>query len=476
MTRIHRPRGRVAAATTVAALLALAACDPQAWPNTALVTHSEFGRAIDSLWDRLLFWGTLVFVFVEALLLYIILRYRHREGRPAPKHVHGNTTLEIVWTAIPAVILALIAVPTVRTIFRTQAKPVAGALEVEVIGHQWWWEFRYPQYGVTTANELYLPAGRTVNFALKTADVIHSFWVPRLGGKRDLISNHTNFLWYTPDSSTASEAWNGQCAEYCGASHANMKFRTFTVTPQEFESWVAHQKSPAAFGAVAPPPAPGAQPGGPAAAPGAPGGPTPTAPASPVAANPPTGAGSAGSPGTAAAQRAGQDQGAVPPGNYATGTTGPAGAQPAGGVQAMAMGYVFPADRLPAHTIPRTPTPPGLTMPDGLAGDPARGQQIYSRSACIGCHKITGNPMSVGITGPDLTHIGSRHTLASGLFPNDTEHLFKWIKNARLMKPGALMFTLGKGEYDPVTKATVNQGGLTDQDIADIVAYLQALK
>ncbi|MFL5579477.1 MAG: cytochrome c oxidase subunit II, partial [Gemmatimonadaceae bacterium] len=306
MTRNHRPRRWVASALTVAALLALAACDPQTWPNTTLYPHTEFGRAIDSLWDRLLFWGTLVFVLVEGVLLFVILRYRHREGRPAPKHVHGNTTLEIMWTAIPAVILALIAVPTVRTIFRTQAKPVVGSLQVEVIGHQWWWEFRYPEYGITTANELYLPAGRTVNFALKTADVIHSFWVPRLGGKRDLVANHTNFLWFTPDSSTGTEAWNGQCVEYCGASHANMKFRTFTVTPDEFASWVAHQKTPAAFGAVAAPAPAAPQPGGPAAAPS-------TQP-----------------------------------------STQP-GAQPAGGVQTAAMGFVFPAERLPKHVVPHTP-------------------------------------------------------------------------------------------------------------------------
>src|ERR671936_917985 len=108
----------------------------------------------------------------------------------------------MLWAIIPAVVLSVIAVPTVQTIFKTQGRARADALQVEVTGHQWWWEFRYPQYGVVTANELYLPVGRTVNFALKTADVLHSFWIPNLAsGKRDLISNHTNFLWFTPDRS-----------------------------------------------------------------------------------------------------------------------------------------------------------------------------------------------------------------------------------------------------------------------------------
>ena len=111
-----------------------------------------------------------------------------------------------------------------------------------MIGHQWWWEFRYPQYGVVTANELYLPAGRTVNFQLNSRDVIHSFWAPQLGGKRDVIANRTNYLWYTPDSSLAGSVFNGFCAEYCGSSHANMRFHVYTVAPADFESWAAHQK------------------------------------------------------------------------------------------------------------------------------------------------------------------------------------------------------------------------------------------
>ena len=158
-----RPRRLIMAALTVVLALAFAACSQEELPNTTFNPHTEFGGAIDELWDKLLFWGTLVFVFVEAALIFVVVRYRHREGRPEPKHVHGNTTLEILWTVLPALILVLIAVPTVRTIFRFQADAPANAIQVNVIGHQWWWEFEYPQYGFRTANELYLPTGRTVS-------------------------------------------------------------------------------------------------------------------------------------------------------------------------------------------------------------------------------------------------------------------------------------------------------------------------
>jgi cytochrome c oxidase subunit 2 len=423
MTATHRLRRRFVAALTAACALALAGCSAKEYPNTIFEGHTEFNREVLSLWHSLFFWAAIVFVIVEFGLVWVIWRYRRREGQPAPKHVHGNTTLEITWTAIPAIILVFIAVPTVRAIFRTQAKAVPTALQVEVIGHQWWWEFRYPEYGVITANELYLPIGRTVNFKLTTADVLHSFWIPRLGGKRDLISNHVNYLWFTPDSVDVN-AWNGSCNEYCGTSHANMRFRAFTVTPAEFEGWIAHMKSPAVFGAT---------PGAPVPAP------TPTTTV----------------PGT--------------PAPNAVATT-PQGAP------VTTVSYTgYPSDKLPAYAVPNSPLPSEVTFPNGLVGDATRGQQIYSRSACIGCHLIAGNPMSVGQIGPNLTHFASRLTLGAALFPNDTRHLAMWIKNARAMKPGSIMPTLGKGQYDPIFKTTISSG-LTDQEIADIVAYLQALK
>jgi cytochrome c oxidase subunit 2 len=229
----------------------LAACSSDT-PNTTLTPHTDLGRDIDGLWDILLFGGVIVFVLVAAALLFVIVRYRHRPGAPEPKQIHGSTVLEITWTLIPALVLAFIAVPTVRTIFKTQQPAPADALQVEVIGHQWWWEFRYPESGVITANELFLPTNRTINFTLRTADVIHSFWIPQFGGKRDLITNRTNHIVLTTDS-TPTMAWNGFCAEYCGSSHANMRFRVFTVPPDEFDEWLAHQASgPAGIAAAAP--------------------------------------------------------------------------------------------------------------------------------------------------------------------------------------------------------------------------------
>ena len=454
MTSNNRARRFATFALAAFVVFALAACATE-YPNTTFSRNTEFNRQIDDLWDLMLLLGTIVFIFVEVILVYAIWRYRQREGAPEPKHVHGNTTLEIAWTLIPAIILVVIAIPTVRTIFRTQAKAVPSALQVEVIGHQWWWEFRYPQYGIVTANDLYLPIGKTVNFSLKSADVLHSFWVPQMGGKRDLITNHTNYIWYTPDSVSMTAAWNGFCVEYCGASHANMRFRAFTVSPAEFESWVAHQRGPAAFGSVA------------TAAAGVP---ATAAPSPPVAALP---------------SQKGQHAPQSPPGTFTTPGEGTVARDSATRDPAMhgkaatpmfSAGFTYPFDKLPAHTVPTTPIPAGLDLAPGLQGDAARGQKTYSSSACIGCHTIAGNPMSIGVTGPNLTHIATRTTIGAGLFPNDAAHMARWIKNARLMKPGNLMPPLGKDQIDPATGKKAMTGTLTDQQIADIVAYLMALK
>ena len=461
------------------AALVLAGCSTDQYPHSVFTYNTEFNAGITDLHKRLFLLATIVFVLVESLLLYVIFRFRRRPGQAEPKHVHGNTTLEVLWTAIPAVILIFIAIPTVRTIFRTQAKAKPGALQVEVIGHQWWWEFRYPEYNITTANEVYLPLGRTVNFALKTADVLHSFWIPALGGKRDLIANHTNYLWYTPDSTQipGAQAWYGHCTEYCGASHANMRIRAFTVTPAQFESWVKGQQQVAAYGAVASP----GQSSGPQ---------TLGAPAAAAATILQAGAGNARGP-NGESSPGGRD---VPLADESAARNNPAPTQSASGAGAagapnppqrpaealaagtIAPGWVFPAERMPSYLVPNTRIPAELTIDMSLKGDPERGKQIYSSQSCIGCHYINGNPASLGKIGPNLTHFGSRHTIGSGLFRNDTRTLALWLKNTRAMKPGVIMPTLGKGEIDPVTKRAVTAGGLTDQQIMDIVAYLQALK
>src|SRR5512140_2011167 len=187
MPKLHLRRVLPVAVIAIA-VLALAACGG-VYPNSTFSHNTELNDGAVFLWDRMMLLGTIVFVLVEVVLVYTIFKFRHREGGPAPRQIHGNAVLEITWTAIPALILVFIAVPTVRTIFQNQRTAPGNALQVEVIGHQWWWEFRYPQLGIVTANELYLPIGKTVNFSLRTRDVLHSFWVPQLGGKRDLIAN-----------------------------------------------------------------------------------------------------------------------------------------------------------------------------------------------------------------------------------------------------------------------------------------------
>jgi cytochrome c oxidase subunit 2 len=195
------------------------------------------------------FWWTMVILFlVYFLVVYVVVRFRERPDSPQPQQIHGNTKLEILWTVIPAIITVFIMIPAVRGVFALQRAPVADALEIEAIGHQWWWEFRYPTEGVVTANQFYLPVGREVHIRLSSADVIHSFWVPRIGGKRDVLPQprvaegenpRPNHLVFTVDE---AGQYRGQCAEYCGEAHAIMAMQAVAVAPEEFAAWVASMK------------------------------------------------------------------------------------------------------------------------------------------------------------------------------------------------------------------------------------------
>jgi cytochrome c oxidase subunit 2 len=415
-------------------MLAASGVEAQQYPNSTFTHNSDLNTAIDALWNRLLLLGTIVFVFVEVLLVITIFKFRKRPGGASAKQIHGHAALEITWTVIPALILVLIAVPTVRTIFKTQAKAPAGSLEVTVIGHQWWWEFRYPSLGITTANELYVPAGKTVNFTLQSRDVIHSFWTPQLGGKRDLIANRTNYLWYTVNADLAENVFNGFCTEYCGSSHANMRIRVYTVSPDKFDSWVKRQQANAAMSPI-----------------------VSATPAVAVANTAPK-----GKPPVAAA---------------------PVATQPA------VDGYVFPLDKMPKWTVPQTPVPAGIKYDDALlaGGDSVRGHDMVTNMKnmgtvpCLTCHIIRGEYAAMGLkddvaAGPNLTHIASRHTFAGALYPTTPANLARWIKDSRVMKPGSLMTVLGIGEPNPMMKDKPNTIGLDDRQIADIVAYLMALK
>jgi cytochrome c oxidase subunit II len=196
--------------------------------------------------------AAVVFVLVHALIIYSIVKYRQRrdDDGSLPVQVHGNTRLEIFWTIIPALILAAIAVPTVQMIFSQMEEP-EDAFVVEVIGHRWWFEYYYPEYDIYTANEMAIPTGQPVRLQMTASDpardpsqgVIHSYWVPRLAGKQDLIPGQTTFLNLEADQ---PGRYLGQCAEYCGLSHVNMRVRVEAMEAADFDAWVQAQQTPAA--------------------------------------------------------------------------------------------------------------------------------------------------------------------------------------------------------------------------------------
>ena len=248
-TAARRP-SRLIVALCLLALVSIG-CSPEHYPQTTLLPRGDFARIADDLLNTTVKWALLVFVLVEGVLIYAIFRFRGKPGDPEPHQTHGNTTVEILWTVIPALILAAIAVPTVRAIFETNAIPGKDALTIEVVGHQWWWEFRYPEYNLTTANELHIPVGRTVSLRMGSADVIHSFWVPQFAGKRDVFANRETRLWFKAE---AEGEYPAQCAEFCGMQHARMAYRIRAQSPEEFRAWVAHMRT------LGPPPPPGTKP------------------------------------------------------------------------------------------------------------------------------------------------------------------------------------------------------------------------
>lgn len=229
-------------AISVSALLGLAGCGVG---DATVRPVSDFGRASLDIYTSVFWWMAGIFVVVEFLLVFALWRYRRRDDdSEVPEQVHGHTWLEIGWTLAPALILLVIAIPTIRTVFEQQTPPPAGSrpLQITAIGHQWWWEFDYPELGFSTANELHVPQGRVVHLTLVSADVIHSFWIPRLGGKRDLNPGTENSIVFTADT---VGVYDGQCAEFCGTSHANMRMKLFVDEPSSFEEWARVQSRPA---------------------------------------------------------------------------------------------------------------------------------------------------------------------------------------------------------------------------------------
>jgi cytochrome c oxidase subunit 2 len=328
----------------LAAPVLIGACAGDPYPQSTLHPAADAGSAIDGLYRQIFWWAVLVFVVVQAALVVTLVRFRRRPGGGEARQIHGNTLVEIAWTLAPAAIIVAIAVPTIRTVFAVRGDPPPDALQVEVVGHQWWWEYRYPDLGIVTANELHLPQGRPVALGITSADVIHSFWAPRLHGKRDAMPGRVTRLVFTPDS---VGTFLGQCAEFCGESHANMRLRVTVQAPEAFEAWTAAQAA----------------------------------------------------------------------------------------------------------------TPPPLDSAEALI---VAGEAAYRRirdpgnHSCIACHTMAG--VSGGVLGPNLTHLGSRTTIAAGILPNDSAGLARWLRDPPAAKPGSLMPRID----------------LSDEEIAALVAYLRS--
>ena len=377
----RRPAFRLASVLCTLGLV-LAGCSPEHYSQTSLRPLSDFAKIGDDLMMTTFWWALGVFILVEGALVYAIFRFQGKPGDAEPRQIHGNTTVEIIWTAIPALILAAIAVPTVKGIFATAAVPHSEALTVEVIGHQWWWEFRYPDLHITTANELHIPVGLTVATKMGTIDVVHSFWAPRFAGKRDVFPNRETRLWFKAEK--AGE-YSGQCAEFCGIQHGRMAFRVKAQTPEEFQAWVSHMQTL------------GAKPAATAAAPEA----------------APTGSVQTATAGATVKPSQGKHQGKPQ--------------------QAAAQQKPAPGD---SSAPVRPPAPPS---------DPAyaAGEKLFTAKGCVGCHSLNAFNAPTGMIGPNLANVGARTYIGAGTLKNNDENLARWIQNPQLIKQGVLMPNLG---------------------------------
>ncbi len=293
---------------------------------------------------------TFIFIAVGAALLYVTVRYRWKPGmreEDIPAQTHGNPLLEISLIVASVILLVILAVPTIRVgsfSYNVPEEAEEDVIEVTAIGYQWWWRFEYPDAGVVTGNELVVPVDAYVRVQLRTEDVIHSFWVPKLFGKRDMVPNRSNNLWFKADE---VGVYYGQCAEFCGESHANMLFRVIVMEQEEYDEWLAMKNRPS------PEPA--------------------------------------------------QDQ--------------------------------------------------QLAL---------QGSNLFRSKGCVQCHTIKG--LGGGVLGPDLSHFGTRKTVAAGILENTPENVALWIFDPERVKPGNLM-TEG-----------VKPQNITEVEAQSLAAYLRSLK
>ncbi|MCL4292774.1 MAG: cytochrome c oxidase subunit II [Acidimicrobiia bacterium] len=236
--RRRRVPGVARPALLAASVLLLSACAGENNQNT-FNPAGPSAHKINNLFLPIAIAATVVCVGVVVATFVVAWRFRHRPGNENPRQLHGSTALEIGWTVVPALILAIIAVPTVSTIWTLAKEPTGDVLNVTVTGKQWWWQYEYDREKVVTANELVIPAGRPVRLELKSDNVVHSFWVPELAGKQDVIPGRNQKLVIEADE---PGLYKGQCAEYCGLAHADMRLRVRAVSEADFRTWIRDQQ------------------------------------------------------------------------------------------------------------------------------------------------------------------------------------------------------------------------------------------
>ena len=196
-----------------------------------------------------------IFVIVAGLIVYTTLKFRRKPGEnelQEPPQVYGSNQIEVAWTVLPILIVFILIGVSARVIAGVEnASPPKNVTKITIIGHQWWWEVKYPDYGIVTANEIHVPTlpdgGAATYLQLESADVIHSFWLPQLSGKTDLIPNRNNYMWINPKE---PGVYFGNCAEYCGTQHANMLLRVIAQKPEDFTAWTQQQQQNAASAAA----------------------------------------------------------------------------------------------------------------------------------------------------------------------------------------------------------------------------------
>jgi len=231
----------------------LASCSGGGGRQSALEPAGPIARDIDGLWDLVFWMATGVFIFVMVMFVWALWRYRERRGDATePKQIHGSSVIELGGVVFSVVLLSIVAVPTVRGVFNQRAIPEGDdVIQIQVTGHQWWWEFEYVDEvspdgrTLITANELHIPEDTPVNLTMSSADVIHSFWVPTLNGKRDVVPGRTANLTLSADDPTPpGEPIPGQCAEFCGLAHADMRIKVHVHTAADFQAWIDSQHAP----------------------------------------------------------------------------------------------------------------------------------------------------------------------------------------------------------------------------------------